>query len=298
MASRSNPPTPPQAKIDWYSFTIPLIGKFEGHGIDALEAINRAFYTVFPEEFDGISGDGTWDLVPAKGFYSWRATHRASLVAVSWGAVNAHLFVELAGQSCDWMRLSGLFGGLVERSFHRVSRIDAAIDILCKTKPQHFVAAGYAKRFKTAGADIHSKTGDTVNIGNRKSDRFARVYRYAPPNPRSAFLRLEAEYKGKAAKELGKLLVEHGEVDAIRSAHRVFEWKHPALVMDFLQPAPCAHDPLTSPDTENTDGSVRVFDRLLSDTTRRDLLTLFSGLRPSRRKLAYTSQAYFNYGKD
>lgn len=279
MTSRSNPPTPPQAKIDWYSFTIPLTGKFEGHGIDVLEAINHAFYTVFPQEFDAISGDGTWDIVPAKGFYSWRSTHRASLVAVSWGTVNAHLFVELAGQSCDWLRLSGLFGGLVERSFQRVSRIDCAIDILCKTKPQHFIAAGYAKRFKTAGADIHSKTGDTVNIGNRKSDRFARVYRYAPPHPRSGLLRVEAEYKGKAAKELGKLLASSGEIEAVRSAHVVFGWKHPALVMDFLQPALSAPALPTSPVTGNTVGSARVFDQHFSGTNKKDLSMLSHGLR-------------------
>lgn len=274
-----NPPTPPQVKIDWYSFTIPVAGGLSGHGIDVLGAINYAFYTVFPPDFDGVSGDGTWSIEPAKGFYEWTATHRASGIAVSWGTVNAHAFVVLSGQSCDWLRLSGLFTYVVERSFQRVSRIDAAIDLHCSTKPQHFVAAGFAKRFKTAGAVIHSKTGDTVNVGNRKSDRFARVYRYAPPHPRSHLLRLEAEYKGKAAKELGKLLASSGEVDAIRAAHAPFGWLHPLLSMDFLQPALCALDLPTSPATANTDGLPRVFDRHLSDTMRRDLLTLFSGLR-------------------
>jgi len=279
MNSRSNPPAPPQAKIDWYSFTVPLAGGLEGHGIDVLEAINVALLPVFGQSLDVLQGDGTWSIEPAKGFYAWRATHRASKVAVSWGTVNAHAFVELAGQSCDWLRLSGALPAIIAASHTRVSRIDAAIDLTCKTRPQHFVAAGYAKRFKSAGADIHSKTGDTVNVGNRKSDRFARVYRYAPPHPRSNLLRLEAEYKGKAARELGALLADKGEIEAVRSAHAVFDWKHPALVMDFLQPALCARGPQTSPGTANTDGLTTVFDRHSSDTMRRDLLTLFAGLR-------------------
>jgi len=297
MNSRSNPPAPPQAKIDWYSFTVPLAGGLEGHGIDVLEAINVALQPVFGQSLDVLQGDGTWSIEPAKGFYAWRATHRASKVAVSWGTVNAHAFVELAGQSCDWLRLSGAFSAVVAASYLRVSRIDAAIDLTCKTKPQHFVAAGYAKRFKSAGADIHSKTGDTVNIGNRKSDRFARVYRYLPPHPRSGLLRVEAEYKGKAAKELGKLLAASGEIDAVRAAHAVFDWKHPALVMDFLQPALCAPDPQTSPATGSTVGLTTVFDRHSSDTMRRELLTLFAGLRRkySRR---LTSQLPLSYKAD
>lgn len=296
MTSRSNPPTPPMAKIDWYSFTIPLPGPMDGHGIDVLETINRAFYTVFPPSFDPINGDGTWDIVPAKGFYAWRSTHRASHVAVSWGTVNPHLLVELAGQSCDWLRLSGSFASIIAASYTRVSRIDAAIDIRCKTKPRHFVAAGFAKRFKEAGAVIHSKTGDTVNVGNRKSDRFARVYRYSPPNPRAHLLRIEAEYKGKAARELGKLLASAGEIEAIRAAHKPFAWQHPVLTVDFLQPAICAPDLPTSPVMASTDGSVTVLDRRSSDTTRRDLLTLFAGLRrKSYRRLTRALQARLEY---
>jgi len=276
MISLSNPPTL-SAKIDWYSFTLAMAGPLEGSGPDVLQEINRVLSPVFSPAVDPVEGDGTWSLAEAKGFYAFRATHVASRIAVSWGAVNAHVFVELAGQSCDWLRAAGFMRSVVAGTFERVSRIDCAIDLHTTTTPEVFVGAGHAERFKDSLGNIKSSTGHTFYVGSRKSDRCARVYRYAPPHPRSHLLRCEAEFKGKAAKELAVVLNSDGELEAIRAAHRVFQWASPELTMDFLPPVSCAADRLTSPVTASIDGSPTASYPPLCGITQRDWWMLESG---------------------
>lgn len=278
MFSLSNPPTP-LAKIDWYSFTLPMAGPLPGAGPDTLQEINRVLSTALPAAVDPLEGDGTWSLAEAKGFYSFRATHVASRIAVSWGEVNAHLFIELAGTSCDWLRASGLFGGVVSKTYLRASRVDCAIDIRTTTTPENFVGTGHAERFKDSTGNIKSKTGDTYYVGSRKSDRCARVYRYAAPHPRSGLLRVEAEYKGKAARELAKLLASEGELEAVRAAHAVFAWQSTEMTLDFLQHLSLNPAQAISPDTGNTDGSWKPFYPRLNDTNPKDWLTWESGYR-------------------
>jgi hypothetical protein len=54
----------------------------------------------------------------------------------------------------------------------------------------------------------------------------ARVYRYEPPHPRAEYLRVEAEYKGNAAKIASKHYLEAGLLQASMDAHTPFGWSH------------------------------------------------------------------------
>lgn len=275
--SRFDPPTL-LAKVDWYSFTLPLPAGLPGCGSDSLEAVNHALRSVMPTFPDWISLDGTWAIVQAKGFYQFRATHVQSHMACSWGEVNAHVFVELPGEACSWFREAGLFMALVTRTHQRASRVDCAIDIVTDTSPSQFVAMGFAERFSDSVGNIKSPQGATCYVGSRKSDRCARVYRYAPPHPRAHMLRLEAEYKGQSARELAGVLSAEGEMDACTVAHAAFGWKSPEVSARFLQLRQSAPALPTNKDMEKYVGFSPVFSPPLFDITTRGFWTLERGL--------------------
>lgn len=279
MTSRSKTPHAMLAKIDWYSFTIPLRAVLEGTGPDTLGAINHVLGQLPVSSIDPVAADGTWRLDAAKGFYSQRGTHLTSGMFLSWGGVNPHLFMEFPGQACDYLRATGEFTALVTATWERASRIDAAIDIATGCKPEAFVKAGHAKRFENTHGHVVSEQGETCYVGNRKSDRCARVYRYAPPHPRSPLLRVEAEYKGKAARILAEVLAREGELAAVRSAHEVFEWRSREISEGFLISARSAHVQAINPVTGNIVGSMRVFFPLSYDTSETEHWTLPHGLR-------------------
>ena len=283
-------PTPLGCKIDWYSFTIPTLGGLKGNGNDTCSYLDALIAANFSGRLDPISPDGTWRLVPAKGFYQWRATHVASGVCVSWGEVNAHVFIELPGQACSWAREAEIFDHLIRQTHERASRLDCAVDITTKMTPGDFVAAGYAVRFAKNTTHGKSETGETYYVGNRKGERFARVYRYNDPHPRAAFLRVETQFGGKAARQLASLVVLSGTIEAIRSAHAVFDWHSSEMTLGFLQLQVFDLDRPTSPVTESIGGLLPQFYPRSNDTIRTELLTLFAGLRKKSYRRYYQAR--------
>ena len=274
----TNSPPAPVCKIDWYSFTLPLVSPLPARtGVDVLGDINVQLRSLSCDWLDSLSADGTWRLDKAKGFYSFRATHLTSGLSVSWGDVNAHLFVELPGSACDFVRAVGDFPALIRATCGRASRIDAAIDLRTGCSPRAFVAGGFAKRFGNSHGHVVSEQGETVYVGNRKSDRSARVYRYNRPHPRAHLLRVEAEYHGKAARALAEVLRDLGEVEAVRRAHRAFEWKNKELDERFLQSANWKRDLATSRGMGNIAGLICLSFPPSSDTSRSIWLTLGGG---------------------
>jgi len=267
------------AKIDWYSFTLPCPTPFLAGESDHLDRVSRLLDSLFGPLFGRLDDTNRWTVVLAKGFYSFRATDQLSKIAVSWGEVNSHVFVECSGQACDFLRASMVFAHVVKATYQRASRIDAAIDICTQTTPADFLACGYAERFSESTGDIRTKTGTTYYVGSRKSDRCARVYRYADPHPRQHLLRVETEFKGRAARALAVLLAEKGEMDAVRSAHRVFEWASGELMLNFLALPSSIPDRVTGPVTVSIDGSWTPFFQPLPATNEKDWWTLERGLK-------------------
>jgi len=276
--SNTNSPTL-LAKIDWYSFTVPTVTPLSATGQETYDVINQMLAALFGAAIDPLEPIGTWSISEARGFYKWRAVHVGSRLTLSWGEVNPHVFVELPGQACTWAREVAVFERLVKMTADRASRIDAAIDIVTATTPEQFVAAGHAARFSDSLGNIKSKTGDTYYVGSRKSDRCARVYRYAPPHPRSHLLRIEAEYKGASARILAGTIASAGQLEAVRAAHAAFEWTSKELDPAFLQCPSFLEDLRINRDTVSNDGSIPPFSRHYSDTKARGFWTLDSGLR-------------------
>jgi len=212
--------------IDYYSFTIPLAepmgkGMFDS---DKQRAIQIFYDTVKVYTFNnGV--ENNWETEAAKGFYQVRLRHSPTNVSLSYGTINSHIFVELAGLACSNFDSQDLLIPLIERTWERATRIDFAVDIKTEITPKVFIEARSNRSFKSSG-NVYSPTGATEYLGGRTSERMARVYRYNAPHPRHEFLRVETEYKGDAAKACSKHLIETSLRQACLDAHQPFGWMH------------------------------------------------------------------------
>jgi hypothetical protein len=212
--------------IDYYSYTIPTLtpfkdGMFYEQSDTAIKAFASSLLDVALEQYFALN----WTHEGSGRFYQHRLRHDATDVALSYGKVNAHIFVELAGKACNNFDARGLLMPLIERTHATCTRIDFAVDIKCETSPAEFVEQRGNKSFKSSG-NKYSPTGGTEYLGGRSSERMARVYRYNAPHPRHEFLRVEAEYKGDAAKASAEYLASHGLTETCLAAHKPFDWQH------------------------------------------------------------------------
>jgi tellurite resistance protein len=166
--------------------------------------------------------------------------------AASWGRADggvrifgapqiSHVLVEITGAGCKTLREHGQLEEILSLVSGRVSRIDMAVDIETATPVAEFASLRAIERFKSI-SDIRSETGDTYYVGSWKSDRFARVYRFAPPHPRSDKLRVEHVYRRDAAKAFAKVLLAGGYPAAVAGAGMVYGWSHPSWDTGDVQP--------------------------------------------------------------
>jgi DNA relaxase NicK len=168
----------------------------------------------------------TWTLESGGKNYSIRLRHNATDVALSFGSKNAHIYVELAGKACDAYESVDALVPLVSSTCERSSRLDVATDFETNVTPEQFSAFRNTDKWKYAPY-YPSESGTTCYVGSRKSERMARVYRYNPPHPRSHLLRVETEYKGKAAKALAALVVKTPISALALRSNAIFGWSHP-----------------------------------------------------------------------
>jgi hypothetical protein len=212
--------------IDYYAFTLPIRAPFGEIDHESIAFAVNAFVSLISADHAHKFGTGSWGIEQAKGFYSVRLRHEISGVALSIGTINAHVFCELSGRACNNLEAIDQLIPIIRATNVHCSRIDFAIDILTETDPEHFSASRNSRAFKSNGT-INSPSGKTCYFGSRSSERMARVYRYNEPHPRASYLRVEAEYKGSAAKATAKHLLETSLFQACLDAHKPFGWTHP-----------------------------------------------------------------------
>lgn len=213
-------------KIDWLSFTLPMRGIPGGAGEETIKHIDTFLELAIGSDWVPVAAGHVWQLEKGRGFYNFRIRNAETKVAVSWGDTNPHVYVECSGEACDLINRLGILENLIGKVATRTSRIDFAVDIETDISPNEFIVNIDGKAFKTSG-HISSENGETCYIGSRKSERMARVYRYHKPHPRSHLLRVEAEYKGDAAKVAAAAVVAEGVRSACLAAHLPFRWGHP-----------------------------------------------------------------------
>lgn len=212
--------------IDYYSFTIryefPSTMKIQEKNRECIKAFLSVgkLQNIIPFKLD--------DWTPETGArqYQVRLRHNSLDICLSYGSINAHIFVECAGKACNNLDALDALVSLIEATSSRATRIDFAVDIECDTDPRDFVEMRGGTAFKSSG-EIRTPSGRTNYVGGRSSDRMARVYRYEPPHPRAGFLRVEAEYKHAAAKASSGHLISKGLSQTCLDAHSPFQWAHP-----------------------------------------------------------------------
>lgn len=211
--------------IDYYSFTIPhefpSIMKIEEKSHEAI----RIFSLVCHEMSMFRMPLEAWKPETGARQYQVRLRHETTDITISFGSVNAHLFIECAGKACNTLDAINALLPLIENTLSRATRIDFAVDIFTDCDPRDFSASRNSTSFKSSG-EVRTPSGRTNYVGGRASDRMARVYRYEPPHPRSEYLRVEAEYKHDAAKAAAQHLIAFGLPQASLDAHSPFQWTH------------------------------------------------------------------------
>lgn len=211
------------AKVDYLSFTLMTdvsgAGDERAQGYAAVDALFQAFPS-FAAYADRLPN---WTAGGARGHYGMSLYNPQTYMSIRFGGHANHILVELPGTGCQFARDTGYLDALLSEVRERVTRIDIAVDIPNGCSPHEFVAAGYNARF-TGRATITSAEGETEYIGSMKSERFARVYRYSPPHPRSGVLRVEHVLRSQYAKSATSLLASESTPALATRLGNTFGW--------------------------------------------------------------------------
>lgn len=210
--------------IDWLSFSIEVKTKEIRSSGAQLKTIHESLLKCLGEELLGALG---WSMAE---YSKGRAPHPYSLRVKKTGFTvfvapqHDRVLCELSGTTCRIIDEAGLMMSILERAHSFMSRLDLAVDIVTAVEPAQFVGEGYNGRFTSAGS-YNSPSGKTEYIGSRKSDRYARVYRYNKPHDREQFLRVEMVMKRQHAKLYAQRLIQDGLKSSIFQAGVDFGWK-------------------------------------------------------------------------
>lgn len=216
--------------IDWLTFTLsPVwISEIPPEGFENayLNALMDGFISVFTAETVGKAFAGAWEKQQrSRAPYtdSWKLGAKSITVFAS--AALKHFTVEISGHGCEILIADGELLNVLEAIHERITRLDIACDIETGVKPSEFVKTLNHARMRSSGSQI-SETGETQYVGSQKSERYARVYRYNPPHPRSHLLRVEHVFRKEYARMVAKFIVENGVDHAAFPSGKAFGWQH------------------------------------------------------------------------
>lgn len=213
-------------KIDWVSWTVPLQSKISGAGGASHRVATALIGQHLSWAAEKISELSWGDFGSGRAPYQSRLHFKDLGLTVFFGGEANHMLYELSGTGCEVFTALDLMQPLLTTYGERVTRLDIAADFESDTQPTDFAAMRDGARFKS-GAIMNSEAGQTVYVGSAKSDRFARVYRYAPPHPRSHLLRCEMVLRGDQAKQAVQFLENNSLERLCGAVGAVFGWKHP-----------------------------------------------------------------------
>jgi len=213
-------------KVDWISWTHEIEPPGEGRGV---EVEYQDLWLRLRDEV-GVNF-GTWLLEGCKPLEHGRSPYSHGFqdkqrgITIWYGGRLTHFTVELSAKGVDAIEEAFGVNNLLCLIADRVTRIDIAVDMLTDISPKDFVAAGHSSKSKTH-AEMTSQSGETSYVGSMHSERYARVYRYNPPHPRSPYLRVEHVFRRKYAKSISSLLCSHSLRDVCATCRELFGWQH------------------------------------------------------------------------
>lgn len=210
--------------IDWLAFSIEAKTQDLKQSGAQLKVIDEALRKCLGDELLAVLGWSTAEYGKGRPPHPYSLRVKATGFTVFVAPQHDRILAELSGTTCRVIDTHGLMLAVLERTHQFMSRIDLAVDILTAIKPSEFVADGYNGRFTSAGS-YNSPSGQTEYIGSRKSDRYARAYRYNKPHDREQFLRVEMVMKRGYAKLYAQRLIQEGMKAAIFHAGQEFGWQ-------------------------------------------------------------------------
>jgi len=217
--------------IDWLSFTIPMVYDTD-EGDNYARSIQAGLLDMFTDNLVQAVFDGGWRTAQRS-----RAPYQDTWEDVESGIslyaspnLN-HATIEISGTGCERLIEMGALENLLSLCKERITRIDIACDIETDVMPLTFTSVLSHERMRSSGY-VYSDTGVTAYVGSKQSERFARVYRYFAPHPRSNLLRVEMVFRREHARKIADAIVEHGILKVATSSGEVFGWSHPIWDVD------------------------------------------------------------------
>lgn len=223
-------------RVDWISFTfdMPANGVVDERLVlgDALRSLNK----IDPGLIDALDLENLSIQAKSRAPYKQRWANDDNSVSLYTHANLNHATCEISGTHCERLHRVDLIDPILELVFNRVTRVDIASDMLTATRPTEFAEKRVAGRYKSGGHQF-SNDGETVYVGSKTSNRYARVYRYNPPHDRAHLLRSEFVIRKEDARLTAQAILRDG-VDAVALALGLaFGWQHPDWNSDVATPA-------------------------------------------------------------
>jgi len=185
--------------IDWLTFTV---RRPAPSGVTAVEdeILVKADEETNGMFFNVIESIGyTPRPAPSHKPYSQAGSPSKGIVFM-WSDKRGEASIEIQGSACR--HHPPQITELARQAQHRITRIDLCADFETHLQPIYATSNATAESRQT----ITSPSGDTVYLGSSTSERYARIYRYAPPHERSKFLRVEIVYRREYAQTIANLL--------------------------------------------------------------------------------------------
>lgn len=262
-----------RVKLDWLSFSLPFPESTLFNDDQAAVVAADTLASFVGDHYQFMVGEGGMKQESGRRPFSTSYRNPDNSVSVYLNYKLTHFLVELSGKACE--RMFGDGGGkeLLSLLGDRVTRIDIACDILCETDPLDFADARGEGRFKSH-SEMVSETGTTYYVGSKKSDRYARVYRYSMPHPRAHLLRVEHVFRDVEAKQAISYYIDNGEEKMAQQCQLMYKWKHPSWEI-----SPASEKELTTirPDREKANTMFWVYDTvapLLARLAKEESLSL------------------------
>jgi len=264
--------------IDWLTFTIPMVYTSDEES-DYAGAIQAGLLALFPHDLVADVFGGAWTH-EKRSRAPYKDTWMDAEAGIScYASPNlTHSTIEISGSGCEKLIATGTLGHVLDGCKERVTRIDVATDIETGTQPSEFVFFLSHERMRASGYQ-RSETGETCYVGSKKSDRYARVYRYYAPHPRSNLLRIEHVFRRSYAKVVAQQILDTSIEGVAAAAGKAFGWSH----VDW-QPDAAQHADISVTASERGGGTTVMWlvrsvapaiKRLIADGTIRDADVFF-----------------------
>jgi len=255
-----------QVLVDWLSFSVdaPAYSSIPRGALlsSVVHACDRGSLRTIPKAI--FAAD--WQEGPGRAPYAFRFTSPETGCTLFGHESFDHVLCELSGRGCALLTELGGLQRVAAAVAGRCTRLDLAVDMETDVNPDEFIAKRLESRFDVC-ATYASRSGKTCYIGSMHSDRYARVYRYSDPLPRSHLLRAEHVFRRGWARSACRLVASEGPGALARYCGGVWKWTHPTWSVGSWE-------------------AERVLSREIATRAPNTLLWLLEQVFPAMRRLA------------